>query len=290
MRACPACGTDSADSIGRANGFEMCRCMACQTVFTATLPSDTSESQDYEEYYDRDNLEVPSFIEQRLDELVASFDGYRRTDRWLDVGCGAGALMRAAARRGWMAIGTEVSEAAAGWVASQGFDVRVGELEALGLEARSFDVISAIEVLEHVPDPATLVGGAAQLLRPGGALYLTTPHGRGLSARLLRTRWSVVSPPEHLQLFSSKGIRRLLGAAGFELDSVRTHALNPYELLAALRRSDGDESFERVPAAYRLNESLTGSRTGRTAKAAMNGALSALRLGDTLKVTAHLPA
>jgi SAM-dependent methyltransferase len=265
------------------------RCMSCATVFTATLPSTPEEEQDYSTYYARGNLDVPAFIERRLDQLVGGFDRSRHRNRWLDVGCGAGALVRAAARRGWKAIGTEVSAPAADSVRSQGFDVRLGELETLNLEPRSFDVISAIEVLEHVPDPGALVETAAQLLRPGGALYVTTPHGRGISARLLRTRWSVMSPPEHLQLFSTRGLESLLTAAGFELVSVQTHAVNPHELLGALRRNDGEQPFERVPSAYKLNESLTSRRAGRAAKAAMNGTLSALRLGDTIKVTAHAP-
>jgi SAM-dependent methyltransferase len=258
-------------------------------VFTAMLPSSPEEGQDYSTYYDRGNLDVPSFIERRLDQLVADFDRYRLRNRWLDVGCGAGALMRAAAKQSWTAIGTEVSAPAANSVRSQGFDVRLGELETLGLEPGSFDVLSAIEVLEHVPDPGALVRTAARLVRPGGAVYLTTPHGRGISARLLRGRWSVMSPPEHLQLFSTNGLTRLLTGAGLQLDSVQTHAVNPYELLAALRRSDTGQPFERVPSAYKLNESLTSRRTGRAAKAALNAALSTLRLGDTLKVTARTP-
>jgi hypothetical protein len=100
----------------------------------------------------------------------------------------------------------------------------------------------------------------------------------------------VVSPPEHLQLFSSRGIRELLAGAGLELSSVRTHAVNPYELLAALRRrGEGGPAVDRGQTSYRLNESLSENRGGRAAKAAANAVLSALRLGDSLKVLARRP-
>jgi SAM-dependent methyltransferase len=290
VRACPACQHRSARSVGAIDGFEMRRCTDCATVFTATLPSTPEEAHDYSTYYEKGNLEVPAFIERRLDQLVAGFDKYRRRNRWLDVGCGAGALMRAAAERGWTATGTEVSTRAADAVRSPGFDVRLGELETLSLEQGGFDVVSAVEVLEHVSDPDTLIGTARQLLRPGGALYMTTPNGRGIAARLLRTHWSVMSPPEHLQLFSTKGLKSLVTRVGFEIVRLRAHAVNPHELFAALRSSnDAEQPFERVPSAYELNESLDSSRAGRAAKAAVNGGLSVLRLGDTLKITAHAP-
>ena len=64
-------------------------------------------------------------------------------------------------------------------------------------------MVSLVEVVEHVDDPAAVVQAARHLIRPGGAMYITTPHGRGVSARLLRSGWSAVAPPEHLQLSRS---------------------------------------------------------------------------------------
>lgn len=164
----------------------MVRCARCRTLFTGIPPATQDQAADYSDYYHDGNLEVPAFVERRLDEVVAGFDPYRGGGRWLDVGCGAGALMRAAARRGWTAVGTEVAAGAAEAVRAQGFHVHLGALHKLPLERGSFDVVSLVEVIEHVPEPAALMTDAARMIRPGGAVYLTTPHGRGLSARLLR--------------------------------------------------------------------------------------------------------
>jgi 2-polyprenyl-3-methyl-5-hydroxy-6-metoxy-1,4-benzoquinol methylase len=175
-------------------------CRLCGTVFTARLPSST-ESKDYEGYYHEENLKIPAFVHRRLEELVSDFDEDRQLNRWLDVGCGAGTLLEAARGRGWEVIGTEVAERAAQALRPKGFDVRSGELGQLELPEAEFDVVSMLEVIEHVPDVSALLAASRRLLRPGGALYVTTPHGRGISARLLGTKWSVVCPPEHLQLF-----------------------------------------------------------------------------------------
>jgi SAM-dependent methyltransferase len=290
MRSCPACGELSAKKIGVLQDFEMVRCNDCGTVFTSVLPSSQEEAEDYSAYYHEGNLVVPDFVAERLDQLVSGFDRYRRRNRWLDVGCGAGTLLRAAGNRGWDAVGTEVSAGAVDAGRSQGLDVRLGELADLGLDPAGFDVVSLVEVLEHVPEPRDLLSAAAGLVRPGGVLYVTTPHGRGISARLLGTRWSVMAPPEHLQLLSAEGLRRLTLETGMRPLRLRTEAVNPRELLAALRRDGDIGGGERVKSGYRLNEALSTRRSGRVAKAAVNSALNATRLGDALKLTAERPA
>lgn len=286
-RPCPACLSPTSVVVGAANGFPMRRCGRCGTLFTGRLPSNPAEAEHYEGYYHARNLEVPAFVERRLEEVVARFERYRTDGRWLDVGCGAGALMRAAARRGWTAVGTEVAPQAAEAVRAQGFEVQLGELETLGLREASFDVVSLVEVVEHVPDPRGLTSTAARLLRPGGALYLTTPHGRGISARALRSRWSAVAPPEHLQLFSLRGLDAMLTHAGLRTLDVRTHAVNPHELLAACRRRSDHDAGTRVETGYRLNEALTGNSVGAVAKDVVNAVLSRLRLGDAIKLVAE---
>jgi SAM-dependent methyltransferase len=276
---------------GGVNGYLACGCSNCGTIFTQRLP-EPSDAMDYEEFYaaGRD-VEVPPFVLGRLERTVASLEQYRRLNRWLDVGCGAGTLLRALANRGWHAVGTEVAPAAVNAARGLGFEVHLGETGKLDLPPASFDVISLIEVLEHVPDPDWLLAAAARLMRPWGALYLTTPNGRSLTARLLGTRWTVISPPEHLQLFSVKGLHAALARSGFLVRRTWTHGLNPYELRAGLthgRERPLDHDLTRT--SYHLNESLSNNRGGAVAKRLVNAALDGARLGDTLKVLAERPA
>lgn len=295
-RRCPACDSETGTHVGQKNGILMLRCQKCATLYAATY-AESSNSSDYDYYYDEHNLTVPAFIHQRLQEIVARFAPFRQTNRLLDIGCGSGVLLEAAHAAGWEAEGLEVSRPAVEHIRKMGFTVFNGELAEAHYPGAHFDVVTCSEILEHVPDPQALVTEVARILRPGGLFWATTPHGRGMSARLLGTKWSIVCPPEHLHLFSRRGIRNLLKAAGFNHPHILTHGVNPFEIVNALRRQKTDNGAstlretagggtERVESSYQLNEKLTRNQFNKALKATLNGVLGLTRMGDSLKIWA----
>ncbi|HEX8707888.1 MAG TPA: class I SAM-dependent methyltransferase [Pyrinomonadaceae bacterium] len=290
-RRCPACDFAGRAERGQKNNFQLVSCLKCKTLYTSRLP-DAEHAEDYDSYYSDENLSVPDFINQRLSEIVGEFAGHRQNGRLLDVGFGAGTLMQAAARAGWTPTGVEISQRAVEHVGAMGFDVFCGTLAAARYPDNHFDVVTASEVLEHVGDPREVVAEIARVLRPGGLLWGTTPHVRGISGHALGLKWSVIAPPEHLQLFSLKGLKRMLAAAGLRRVRLTTQGVNPFEILQSWRssRSAGGqqmEGFNRVEAGYQLNRQLMSSPSRRVLKGALNGMLNLGRIGDSLKIWAE---
>ena len=291
-RNCPACQSSSASLEGEKHDFAVLACRSCGTLYTSTLP-DTSHSQDYDGYYTAENLSVPEFINQRLDEIVAGFDRYRDSNKLLEVGFGAGSLLQAATRAGWSVSGVEISKTAAEHGRAQGFETFCGELGQANYANGAFDVVIASELLEHVPDPRLVAQEIARIIRPGGLFWATTPNAKGCSPRLLGLDWSVVSPPEHLHLFSEKGLKTLLLDAGFRSVRIGTEGINPFELFDSLRRRNGAKGTEfttgneRVNSGYRLNEALVKTGPRRAVKNAVNKLLRISHLGDSLKIWAE---
>ena len=277
-RPCPACGAAETRPFAEKNAHQLVRCRRCATLFTSEAVDNA-----YDDYYGDENLSVPAFVAKRLDEIVATFAASRQSGRLLDVGFGAGELLDAARRAGWTVSGVEVALPAVEQARRRGIDAYHGLLADARYEPASFDVVVAVEILEHVSGVRALLEDIARVLRPGGLLWATTPHGRGLSARILGASWSVVNPPEHVQLFSIGGLRQLLGETGFGDVVIAAEGVNPREILH--RGNVGPR--ERVEGAYALNAFFEEGPARRAVKRALNRVLAALRLGDSLKVTAR---
>ena len=112
-----------------------------------------------------------------LERLAGGFAG----KRVLDVGCGGGILAEAMAARGAQVTGIDLAEKPLkvamlhGLESGSGVSYRLVAAESLAREApESFDVVTCMEMLEHVPDPASIVGACSQLVRPGGHVFFST--------------------------------------------------------------------------------------------------------------------
>ena len=97
--------------------------------------------------------------------------------RVLDVGCGGGILAEAMARRGAKVTGIDLTEKALRvaqlHLLESKLDIRY-EMSAVDDVAGEFDLVTCMELLEHVPDPAAMVAACARLVRPGGQVFFST--------------------------------------------------------------------------------------------------------------------
>lgn len=167
--------------------------------------------------------------------------------RVVDVGCGGGLLCEALTREGSHVVGIDMApgmiEVARLHAAQDGLDIdyRLVAADALAeTQPGGFDVVTCMEMLEHVPDPAAMVGCLARLVRPGGAIFVSTLN-RNLRSFLLAIvgaeyvmRLIPRGTHEYERLIRPAELAQWGRTAGLTLQELAGIELNPFTRVARL--------------------------------------------------------
>lgn len=185
-------------------GLALARCTSCGVTCLEPEPSRDSLLDTFQDSYFqgghsdgyRDYLAIEPAVRRqarRYLETVTRLDPGGRT--LLDVGCAAGFLLAEAEAAGWQVSGVEPSPGMAREARRRiAGAVTVGDLAALPARTTPVHVLTMVNVLEHLTQPAEVAARLAQLVRPGGILLIETWNVEALAARLLGARWHQWSP------------------------------------------------------------------------------------------------
>lgn len=195
--------------------WPLSRCRRCGMVTAHPMPPAELLSRLYEAVEDPTYAAEAPFRRRNFERILRFLTDRLglRPGRLLDVGAALGVLVEAARGAGWDAYGIEPSRAMAEAARRRGIPVETARLETWDGPVHAFDVITLLDVIEHVAEPDWFLAKALRHLRPGGIVCIVTPDVTSVAARLLGRRWWHYRPG-HVQFFSPRSLNALIERLG----------------------------------------------------------------------------
>jgi SAM-dependent methyltransferase len=214
--------------------FILRRCNACGVLFNSPRLDDADLAALYgRNYYFFNRTDayamrrtVPMY--QRTVALIAPSIPVKRS---LDIGCGRGYFPALLSAIGWQAAGVELSSDATAYARNHlNLDLFTGSIEqyAQTHHEQRWPLITAIDVIEHVPDPASFLASAASVLAPGGRLIIDTPNADSHNIAVLGSEWQGFNP-FHIYLFTPASLSTAAQRAGLTVDRIFTYSNTPLD-------------------------------------------------------------
>jgi len=234
---CPICQGSGVRPFTEDRGYQFRECGTCGFVFIEAENVRQGMIQEYAVDLPVDPEHVERYWYQRAAVYRQALGLIRRVapngGRLLDVGCQFGAFLQMAQKAGYEVAGIEVSRQQAAYAAERtGGPVYDQPLEDLDLPPESLDVVTYLDVIEHLEDPMGQLREAFRLLKPGGWIAARVPnlffHGikmRVLASLLGRARAQAFSrsstfgglqAPSHMNWFTARSLAFAIKSAGFE--------------------------------------------------------------------------
>ncbi|MFZ5366166.1 MAG: class I SAM-dependent methyltransferase [Patescibacteria group bacterium] len=235
-KGCPICGVSNLSLVFPANigpapfkrsykisgtdygkHLDILRCLSCGIVFQEIGFSRKA----IDHYYQ--SLDDPQYEEERINRslafkrIIKSLKKIRAAGKLLDVGCATGAFLVEARNYGYEVYGIEPSNWAVK-IAREKYHLKVkkGFLKNVKFPKESLQLVTLIDVLEHLVDPISSLRKVCSLLEQDGVICIVMPNINSLAARILGERWWHIRPG-HFFYFSPKTIKFLLEMTGFEI-------------------------------------------------------------------------
>lgn len=226
------------------------KCNVCSVTYQNPLPSlgivENIYNQDSSEYFINEDKNSNFLQGEEWLRKTARFFIARLQEHYtqsladasvLDFGCGTGIVLDEIQKLGSRCTGVEMSPWACRYGRERfGLTMLNEDILKVQLEPESFDVILMSHVIEHLPDPVTIVSRLAHLLKPNGVLMICTPYSDSLGAKLFGRHWLYYLPNEHLHLFNDSSITKVIESSGLQVKTIEHYLWRKCSTLGALVR------------------------------------------------------
>lgn len=212
----------------RASGDELLidqlvSCNRCGLIYISPRIKGNVIIQSYSAGEDPVFVSQASAREKTFDKSLKEIERYSSKGNLLDVGTAGGSFLAAAGKRGWSVFGCEPNRWLAAWARKNyGVPVAPGTIFDQKYKTNFFDVVTLWDVIEHTPDPCSVLRECNRVLKQGGLLVVNYPDIGSWIARLMGRKWLFLTSV-HLYYFNRITMKRMLERTGFRIKILRPH-------------------------------------------------------------------
>jgi 2-polyprenyl-3-methyl-5-hydroxy-6-metoxy-1,4-benzoquinol methylase len=228
---CPFCEATRRRQVAvRADGLPLQECFECGLAYIDPRPSSAALSNHYNSGYftgEKDFFKGKDYCQERdrsiqtgsvtgFREIAANFD--LKGKKVLDIGCASGALLASLKPLGPKElVGIDTTEYPTEFGAKRyGLDLRCGTFRSMSLPGEYFDLVTLIDVIEHVEDLNDFLSELRRVVKPSGSIFIITPNY--LAHSFTRDQWACLYQDfEHLHYFSAQSLDHISSRAGYRL-------------------------------------------------------------------------
>jgi SAM-dependent methyltransferase len=237
--------------------FDLVQCRHCNLTYVNPRPADEELQKYYpqDSYYAYQNDSITTSYKSKIKNYIAEWAGgyrthetnirtlwrlylskviyhitryfliglipYKKDGKILDVGCGNGNHLEWFKSHGWEVYGVEINEEASNICRRKGIKIHNGILQDANFCDDFFDVVSLVQVLEHMPDPSESIKEISRILKPKGILLIGVPNFGCYDRKLFKKDWIPLEVPRHLYHFELKSLTCLLNNHGFDIQEIK---------------------------------------------------------------------
>jgi SAM-dependent methyltransferase len=219
--SCILCNSNVYQELGKIKEYKIVKCTQCTFVYAHPLPKKDELTKYYGEHVPK-GFKSHKGLRRKykyyfLTRSIKKHFAENEQIRLLEIGCSYGRFLSSLQLdRQFKTTGIDLTDVSIEYARSLGLSVLKGTLESMAFPDESYDVVVALQTIEHMLDPIRELTEIKRILSEGGIFIATVPCVIHIKAKIAGMKWKYYGPPGHLWYFSPRTFKLLLSKTGFE--------------------------------------------------------------------------
>lgn len=230
---CWLCGCNDNAIILRVKEGTLAKCNHCNLIYAYVRPTKNSLLDISIDYLPSSTGSISAF-DARMKEANEDFERiekYSKKGKVFDVGASNGLFAKVGTERKWKIVGNEISIKAIEYAKKTfGITLHYGFLDDIKLEKNYYDVVTMIQVIEHLRHPIMELNITKEILKAGGLIYITTPIHAENEEFLIKNHML----PHHLTNFTEETLRKLFKICDLKIIFMERYEVNEFPYIRVL--------------------------------------------------------